>query len=200
MSEIMRVDDPYIDKLMKALFGTEFRKGSVPAAGYTEGIDLLIEAFCTHKADGSNVYFIGNGGSAAVAGHMSADYLKNGGFSVVSLYSFPTLTCLGNDFCYDDIFSKQLEMNAKAGELLVTISSSGESENIYRAVMVAKEKGMDVITLTGFESNNRTRALGDVNVYVPSKEYGIVESIHNLILQQVVDEIMENNEKPRDLS
>ena len=91
-------------------------------------------------------------------------------------------------------------MNAKAGELLVTISSSGESENIYRAVMVAKEKGMDVITLTGFESNNRTRALGDANVYVPSKEYGIVESIHNLILQQVVDEIMENNEKPRDLS
>ncbi|MCR5300990.1 MAG: SIS domain-containing protein [Lachnospiraceae bacterium] len=132
---------------------------------------------------------MGNGGSAAIAGHMSADFLKNGGLSVVSMYSIPTITCLGNDFCYDDIFSKQLEMNADKGELLVSISSSGDSESIYRAVTAAKEKGMNVITLTGFRPDNRTRDLGDVSVYVPSNKYGIVESVHNLILQQVVDEI-----------
>ena len=80
-------------------------------------------------------------------------------------------------------------MISKKGQLLVTISSSGESENMYRAVLVAKKKDMDVITLTGFKPDNRIRALGDVSVYVPSEEYGIVEAVHNLILQQVVDEI-----------
>ncbi len=196
----MKLDNPYIDKLLMALGGTEFRKGSVPEVDYPEGIGLLIEAFCAHKAGGSDIYFIGNGGSAAVADHMSADYLKNGIFSVKILYSFSTITCLGNDFCYDDIFSKQIELNTRSGGLLVAISSSGESENIYRAVMAAKEKGMDVITLTGFEPCSRIRGLGDVNVYVPSKEYGIVESIHNLILQQVVDEIMVKDENACNLS
>ena len=186
----MKIKDPYIDKFVRALDGTEFKKGITTAVGYTGGIEMLVDAFCAHKADESRVYFIGNGGSAAIAAHMSADYLKNGRMNVVSLYSFPTITCLGNDYCYDDIFSKQLEMNAKKGELLVTISSSGESENIYRAVMAAKERNMDVITLTGFRPDNRTRGLGDVSVYVPSEEYGIVETVHNLILQQVVDEIV----------
>ena len=190
MNEHMKIQNQYIDRFAGALEETEFKRRHETAADYTKGIEMLIDAFCAHKADGSNVYFIGNGGSAAIAGHMSADYLKNGRLSVVSMYSFPTITCLGNDFCYDDIFSKQLEMISKKGELLVTISSSGESENIYRAVMTAKERDMDVITLTGFRPDNRIRDLGDVSVYVPSEEYGIVEAIHNLILQQVVDEVV----------
>lgn len=189
MNEHMKTENPYIDRFVKALDGTEFKRGFTAAGDYSEGMEMLVDAFCRHKADGSSVYFIGNGGSAAIAAHMSADFLKNGRLTVVSLYCFPTITCLGNDYSYDDIFSKQLEMNSKKGELLVTISSSGESENIYRAVMVAKERDMDIITLTGFRPDNRMRDLGDVSVYVPSSEYGIVESVHNLILQQVVDEI-----------
>ena len=185
----MITENQYLKKFVKALEKTEFKSGRVPTADYTKGIEMLVDAFSAHKTDKSTVYFIGNGGSAAIAGHMSADYLKNGGLSVVSLYSSPILTCLGNDFSYDDVFSKQLEMNARKGELLVTISSSGDSENIYRAVTEAKEIGMNVITLTGFQPDNRIRDLGDVSIYVPSNEYGIVESIHNLILQQVVDEI-----------
>ena len=189
MSEHMKIQNQYIDRLARALDETGFKSGRRTASDYTEGIEMLIDAFCKHKADGSSVYFIGNGGSAAIASHMSADYLKNGRLAVVSMYSFPTITCIGNDFCYDDIFSKQLEMISKSGQLLVTISSSGESENIYRAVLTAKNNDMDVITLTGFKPDNRIRDLGDVSVYVPSEEYGIVEVIHNLILQQVVDEI-----------
>lgn len=185
----MKIQNQYIDRFAKALEETEFKSGRRTASDYTEGIEMLIGAFCKHRADGSSVYFIGNGGSAAIAGHMSADYLKNGRLSVVSMYSFPTITCLGNDFSYDDVFSKQLEMISKRGQLLVTISSSGESENMYRAVLAAKKKDMDLITLTGFKPDNRIRALGDVSVYVPSEEYGIVKAVHNLILQQVVDEI-----------
>ena len=185
----MKIQNQYIDRFAKALEETEFKSGRRTASDYTEGIEMLIGAFCKHKADGSSVYFIGNGGSAAIASHMSADYLKNGRLAVVSMYSFPTITCLGNDFSYDDVFSKQLEMISKKGQLLVTISSSGESENMYRAVLAAKKKDMDLITLTGFKPDNRIRDLGDVSVYVPSEEYGIVEVIRNLILQQVVDEI-----------
>ena len=75
----------------------------------------------------------------------------------------------------------------------MAISSSGNSSNILNAIETARLKGAAVITFTGFEPNNRAKQTGDVNVYVPCKKYGIVESIHNVMLQQVVDLIMERD-------
>jgi len=122
---------------------------------------------------------------------MTADYLKNGGIKTHSMHDPSTITCLGNDFGYEYIFSKQIEVIAEKNDLLVAISSSGNSRNILNAVEVAKEKGCKIITFTGFREDNNLRQLGDYNAYVPSMEYGIVESIHNMILQQVVDEIVD---------
>ena len=81
----------------------------------------------------------------------------------------------------------------KPGDLVVAISSSGNSQNIICAIQVAKKKKAAVVTFTGFRKDNQVRQMGDVNVYVPCEKYGIVESIHNLILQQIVDEIMERD-------
>ena len=75
-------------------------------------------------------------------------------------------------------------------DLLVAISSSGNSANIVRAVMTAQKKQGKVITFSGFKEDNRIKGMGDINVYVPGEHYGMVESIHNLILQQIVDTIM----------
>lgn len=141
------------------------------------------------------LYFIGNGGSAGIAMHMTTDFLKNGRMKTHSLHDPATLTCLGNDYGYEYVFSKQLEIVAEKGDLLVAISSSGNSANIINAVDVAREKGCHIITLSGFEPDNKLRQLGDINIYVPSMEYGIVESIHNLILQQIVDELMVQERK-----
>ena len=76
---------------------------------------------------------------------------------------------------------------------MVAISSSGKSKNILYAIEAAKKKHAEVITFTGFKPDNKARQLGDINVYVPCEKYGIVESIHNLILQQIVDTIMERD-------
>ena len=161
-------------------------------------IVLLNAVFHSIRDAGNSLYFIGNGGSAGIAIHMTADFLKNGKMRTVSMYNPATLTCLGNDFGYEYVFSKQLELLARSGDLLVAISSSGNSPNILRAIETAKEKGCKVITLTGFREDNKARRMGDFNVYVPSMEYGIVESVHNIILQQVVDLLMEKNGEEQD--
>ena len=142
------------------------------------------------RAAKKKIFFIGNGGSAGIAVHMTADFLKNGRMRAIDMYGAATLTCLGNDYGYEYVFSKQLELLADAGDVLVAISSSGNSPNILRAADVVRSVGGIIVTFTGFDADNRLRARGDRNLYVPCGEYGIVESIHNQILQQVVDEML----------
>ena len=153
----------------------------------------LFDMFVRHKRMCSNLFFVGNGGSAAIASHMTADFMKNGGMQTVSLYDNSVTTCMGNDYGYEYIFSKPLDFLIKEGDLLVAISSSGNSQNIINAIEVAKKHGADVITFTGFKPNNKVRQMGDINVYVPCEKYGMVESIHNLILQAIVDIILERD-------
>ena len=159
-------------------------------SGTNINMKCICDAFFDKKAGHKAVFFIGNGGSAGIATHMTADFLKNGGIRTVSMLQPATITCIGNDYGYEFIFSKQLEIMAESGDLLVAISSSGNSPNIVNAAKAAKEKGCQVMTFTGFKPDNKLRQLGDINIYVPSMSYGYVESIHNMILQQVVDDIV----------
>ena len=165
---------------------TEYTLAGGEGASYA----ALLEQFFLVKRERRMVYFIGNGGSAGIATHMSADFLKNGGMRTHSMLEPTTLTCLGNDFGYAFVFSRQLEIIADEGDLLVAISSSGNSPNIVNATQVAREKGCRIVTFTGFKGDNKLRGMGDINVYIPCMEYGPVESIHNMILQQLVDDIV----------
>lgn len=184
----------YIADMIKNINSTEIdTKNSALCNDYNTGISLLVHEFTLHKQHSSQLFFIGNGGSSAIASHMTADFMKNGGMNTYSLYDNAVTTCMGNDYGYEFIFSKPLEFLLREDDLLVAISSSGNSQNIVNAIEVAKRKGVTVITLTGFEPNNRVRQMGDINVYVPCAKYGMVESIHNLILQQIVDEIMDRD-------
>ena len=184
----------YIDELISDIRRTIFIVGNAKKdQDYNSGMAMLIEKFTWHKKQASQIFFIGNGGSSAIASHMTADFMKNGGMNTYSLYDNAVTTCMGNDWGYEYIFSKPLEFLLRPDDLLIAISSSGNSQNIINAIEVAKRKDASVITLTGFEADNRVKQMGDINVYVPSKKYGMVESVHNLILQQVVDEIMERD-------
>lgn len=184
----------YIKELIEKLEYIEVWKGiHEKCRDYDSGIELLIDMFTEHKEKQAYLFFIGNGGSSAIASHMTADYMKNGGMNTYSLYDNAVTTCMGNDYGYEYIFSKPMERLVRKGDLLVAISSSGNSPNIINAVHVAKKKKAAVITFTGFQEDNRVKQLGDINVYVPSGKYGIVESIHNLMLQQIVDSIMERD-------
>lgn len=184
----------YIDELITMVNNTEV---ALDASGrcdkYMDSFGILLDEFTVHKERRSQLFFIGNGGSSAIASHMTADFMKNGGMRTYSLYDNAMLTCMGNDYGYEYVFSKPLEYLLRSDDLLVAISSSGNSQNIINAINVAKSKNARVITFTGFKSDNKVKQMGDINVYVPCEKYGIVESIHNLILQQIVDEIMERD-------
>lgn len=186
--------NPYIDELINNIHKTIFIAGNAKGDyDYNFGMAMLVEKFTWHKRRASQIFFIGNGGSSAIASHMTADFMKNGGMNTYSLYDNAVTTCMGNDWGYEYIFSKPLEFLLRPDDLLIAISSSGNSQNIINAIEVSKRKCASVITFTGFEADNKVKQMGDINVYVPSGKYGMVESVHNLILQQVVDEIMERD-------
>jgi D-sedoheptulose 7-phosphate isomerase len=135
---------------------------------------------------GGKVIFIGNGGSAAIASHMSVDYSKNKGIRAVAFNDAPMLTCLSNDFGYDQVFAKQIEWFAKKEDVAVIISSSGKSKNILEAVRAARECELDyVVTLSGMNPHNSLRTKGDLNFYVPCLDYGLVEIAHLSLLHSV---------------
>ena len=123
---------------------------------------------------------------------MTADFLKNGRVRTGDCYGTAVLTCLANDLGYEQVFAYQLERQMDAGDVLVAISSSGESQNILLGVEAAKSRGADVLTLTGFNRDNSLRKLGDWNMYVASDSYGVIESLHNAVLQILVDKIKED--------
>ncbi len=160
---------------------------------YEEAMQKLVNLFLDIKKNRNQLFFIGNGGSAAIASHMTADFMKNGRMRTYSLYDNSVTTCMGNDYGYAFIFSRPLEFLANKGDLVVAISSSGNSQNIVNALQVAQQKQLEIITLSGFDKNNQIIKMGKYNLYVPVKHYGIVESIHNLVLQQIVDIILERD-------
>jgi len=185
----------YIDKLLKGLQAVEFSfmGKTFLQEDQAQAFNCLVKKFSEVKKEGKQVFFIGNGGSAAIASHMTADFMKNGEMKTYSLYDNAMTTCMGNDYGYQHVFSKPISFLGNQGDLLVAISSSGNSKNIINAVEIAKRKKMRVITFTGFERDNQVKQIGDYNVYIPICHFGIVESIHNLLLQQVVDTILEQN-------
>lgn len=156
---------------------------------WDQAISRMIRMFLEAKEHGKSLYFIGNGGSAGIAVHMAADFQKTGSFHTRTFYDPSLITCMANDYGYDYVFSKPLELYVQPGDVLVAISSSGNSINIINAAEIAKERNCKVVTLTGFSADNKLHSIGDLNIHVPSFAYGIVESIHNLLLQQVMDEI-----------
>jgi D-sedoheptulose 7-phosphate isomerase len=143
----------------------------------------------------SALYFIGNGGSAAIASHMAIDFLNKGRFNACSLNDAAALTCLANDYGYKYVFSHQLARCIQPGDILVAISSSGESENILLGADVASQAGAIVITLSGFAFGNALKKVGDINFHCGSDNYRIVETAHLALLHGILETVVENDAK-----
>ncbi len=133
------------------------------------------------------VYFVGNGASAAMASHMAADALKNGQLRAMAFNDAPLLTAVSNDIAFENCFAEPIRRFGIQGDLLTTISSSGNSPNILKAIEAARAQNMRVVTLSGMKPDNKSRVLGDVNFYVPAKTYGIVECAHQVLLHCWLD-------------
>lgn len=148
------------------------------------------------------IYACGNGGSAAISGHLLCDFLKGIQTDtplrprVVSLAShIELLTAIANDIAYDEVFAYQLKTMAAPGDVLMTISSSGNSENIVRAIDWARQNGVGTIAMTGF-SGGRSAERADVNLHVAAENYGIVEDIHQSMMHALAQYLRQSAMAP----
>lgn len=141
-------------------------------------------------ARGGKVIYIGNGGSASIASHMAADLWKNGGVRTLCFSDPSLLTCLANDLGYENVYAAPVADYAQRGDVLVAISSSGRSPNILKAARAGLRRGCALVTLTGFKPDNPLRRLGKINFYVPSSNYGVVETAHSAFCHAVVDHVI----------
>ena len=146
-------------------------------------LDLIVSS---HK----DIIIIGNGGSNAIAQHMSVDYTK---FLKKRCHSFgdsPRLTCYMNDYGVEDAYKQYLLEFANKKTLVILISSSGESENIIRCAKFCVKNKLPFVILTGFDSvNSLRRDFGskcDVDIWVDSTSYSVVECTHEIYLHSIV--------------
>ena len=130
------------------------------------------------------VYVCGDGGSAAIANHLVCDHSKSGQTDthlrpkVVSLATnMEMITAIANDISYDEIFVYQLKTLAETGDVLLSISASGDSENIVQAAQWAKDNGLSIIAFTGF-GGGRSASIADINLHVDGDNYGVIEDVH----------------------
>jgi len=151
-----------------------------------QGVDLLAETVQDGK-----IVIVGNGGSAAIASHVATDFIRSVGVPAAVFSDLALMTCISNDFGYQHVYEKPLEVCLRKQDVLIAISSSGKSENILKAADVAKAKGVRIITMTGFMKNNPLRVCGDLNFYVESSHYGNVEIVHLSLCHCLSDSLIE---------
>ncbi len=135
------------------------------------------------------VIVAGNGASAAIASHVSVDLTKTALVRSVCFNEADLITCFANDYGYEHWLAKAIEAYGDEGDVAVLISSSGQSANIVNAARLAKDRGLALVTLSGFEGNNPLRAIGHQNLWVNSRSYNIIETVHQTWLLACVDQI-----------
>lgn len=161
-------------------------KDGIPL-GIEPGMSVAMRMLAqVHKNQGS-VYVIGNGGSAGVASHAVIDFVNVAKLRAFTLHESSLLTCMANDYGYENAFARVLAQMAKPGDTLIAISSSGNSRNIRNAAVQMADSGGTVITLSGFAGNNPLRTLGDINIWLDSNDYGFVEIGHQFFLHNMSD-------------
>jgi len=152
-----------------------------------EGIDCLISLLTNTRANGGTLYVIGNGGSAAVASHAVTDFFNIGGLRAMTLHDSSTLTCFSNDYGYEHAFSRRVARLLTKDDVLIAISSSGQSANILNACKSATNQSASVITLSGFKTDNPLRSMGNLNYWLNTDDYGMAEIGHLFLLHYISD-------------
>ena len=133
------------------------------------------------------LFFCGNGASASMAEHMSHDWFQNAKVNTTTCAEVSHITAISNDVSYADVFSYRVKRILSENDILVGISSSGNSPNIVNAIDAAKQNGAFTVTVSGMKPDNKIRGMGNLNFYVPLVTYGEVESAHAVLLHCALD-------------
>jgi phosphoheptose isomerase len=173
---------------------------SIDPAAMEAAADLLRDAFDRD----ATLFSCGNGGSAAISDHLVCDCAKgtrtDTGWTprVISLSATTSLiTAIANDIAYGEIFAYQIDSFGRPGDVLLTISSSGNSPNVIRAIEAARARGMRSISLTGFDGGGSAK-LADVNIHVDAGNYGVIEDAHQSIMH-ILAQYLRQSRMPDDL-
>ena len=161
----------------------------------TPHIALASEVMVAALVNGSKILSCGNGGSAGDAQHFSSELLnrferERPGLPAIALTTdSSTLTSIANDYSYQEVFSKQIRAIGEEGDILLAISTSGNSENVIQAIQVAQDRGMIVVALTGKEGGKIQHILSpdDVEVCIPSDSTARIQEVHLLVIHCLCD-------------
>jgi|TARA_B110000211_G_scaffold6222_1_gene6947 D-sedoheptulose 7-phosphate isomerase len=149
----------------------------------------------TSKKKGKILIF-GNGGSAAIASHVSVDLTKNAKIRTVNFNESDLITCFSNDYGYERWVEKAVDFYADRNDTLVLISSSGKSKNMINACKAAKRKKINVISFTGHLKNNPLSRITQLSLWIDSRAYNFIENTHQIWLLTVCDLIIGKREYP----
>lgn len=180
-----------------SLFEAEWLRGCLDVYSRAVASDRIVPQLIDLKsrivavqAAGGKMILAGNGASAAIASHAAVDFTKTAGVRAVNFNEADLITCLANDYGYERWLEKALEFHADAADLVLLISSSGRSPNIVRAAEHSRSRGLQLVSLTGFASDNPVGRLADLNLWVDSHAYNVVEATHQIWLSSVCDLIV----------
>lgn len=152
-------------------------------------LNQAVEMIKLTSQNGGKTIIVGNGAGAATASHISVDLTKSADIRAVNFNEADLLTCFSNDYGYERWVEKAISFYADSRDLAILISCSGASKNIINGGLRAKNMGLRVITFSGFSSDNPLRQLGDINFWVDSKAYNIIEMTHSIWMLAIVDQI-----------
>lgn len=185
----------WISELNTVLSNAACRVGNKPAKT-EEALETIKNLFIETKANGKAIYWVGNGGSQALCSHLSQDVLNKLQTRSYMLSDPALLTCMANDFGYESVYAKPLETLIQKDDLLIAVSSSGNSPNILNAVEVGQKKNARCIVLSAFTPSNKLNKIGaNVSVHLPCTLYGHAELGHEAILHAVIETLWLKNKK-----
>lgn len=182
----------YIDLVKSTL--DQLDKNSIQAAA---------DAFLNTYTKGGNIYVFGNGGSGATASHVAGDFIKGASYGLEKRFrmiclndNVASMMAIANDIGYEDIFVEPLKNFIEPIDLAVGISGSGNSENVVRALELAKSKGATTLALSGF-NGGQIKSIADVSVHAPVDDMEVCEDVHmvifNIIKKEMQDTLMGDN-------
>lgn len=176
----------YTKRLIETLSGLDMEK-----------VSLLSSKLQEMRGGKRTLFLAGNGGSAAIASHAACDFGKTilyGGRSIRTIClndNIPLMTAWANDTGYENVFAGQLTSLASEGDLLVVVSSSGNSKNILKVLEEAKRLGVETFAFVGFDGG-KAKDMADNFLHVQNQDYGIVEDIHMMIVHAITDSLKAN--------
>ena len=182
-----RAAGEYLRRFTDLLLATQSTDGNGASLDLDLATGQVVDRIRQVRISNGVVLLVGNGGSAAIASHMQNDISKAAGIKALVFTEQPLLTALTNDDGYDAAFEFNTNQWAAQGDLMIAISSSGNSDNILRASRAALNAGASLVTMSGFKPDNQLRSLGEVNLYVASSSYGYVETAHAAVGHYLTD-------------